>query len=77
MAEKKGFPEGKYMSAVKVGPKGQIVIPKEARDMFGIEPGDSLLLLADQGQGIALQRFDYLDEFFKNVFKTRGESPEE
>ena len=37
-----------YMSSVRVGPKGQIVIPKEAREMFGIEPGDMLVLLADK-----------------------------
>ena len=39
-----GFPEGKYMTTVKVGPKGQIVIPAEVREMFGIAPGDQLLL---------------------------------
>ncbi len=48
------FPQGKYMAPVKVGPKGQIVIPAEVREMFGIRPGDSLLLLADIAQGIAL-----------------------
>ena len=48
------FPKGKYLAVVKVGEKGQIVIPKEARTMFGICPGDSLLLLADAAQGIAL-----------------------
>ena len=45
---------GKFMSSIKVGPKGQIVIPKEAREMFGIEPGDTLLLLADINRGIAI-----------------------
>ena len=49
-----GFPEGKNMTTVKVGPKGQIVIPAEVREMFGIAPGDQLLLLADTEQGIAL-----------------------
>ena len=39
---------------VRVGEKGQIVIPKEARDMFGIQPGDTLLLLADRQRGIAI-----------------------
>jgi len=37
-----------------VGEKGQIVIPKPARDMFGISPGDSLLLMADEKRGIAI-----------------------
>ena len=45
--------ESQYMSSVKVGPKGQIVIPKEVREMFGIRPGDTLLILADSTRGIA------------------------
>lgn len=48
------FPPGKFMAVVKVGPKGQIVIPVEVREMFAIAPGDSLLLLADTAQGIAI-----------------------
>ena len=48
------MPKGKYMCSVKVGEKGQIVIPKPARDMFGIVPGDSLLLMADVKRGIAI-----------------------
>lgn len=48
------FPKGKFMATVKVGPKGQIVIPVEVREMLGIQSGDSLLLLADIQQGIAL-----------------------
>ena len=40
---------------VKLGPKSQIVIPKEVRDLFNLAPGDSLLLLADRDRGIALQ----------------------
>ena len=38
------FPKGKFISMVKVGEKGQIVIPKGARDLFSIQPGDNLLL---------------------------------
>lgn len=66
--------EGKYMGSVKVGPKGQIVIPKEARELYGIKPGDTLLLLADEGQGIALQRFDYYQTFFENVFRAKEDA---
>lgn len=42
------------MGTVKLGPKSQIVIPKEVRDLFGLAPGDALLLLADTERGIAL-----------------------
>ncbi|MFV0435177.1 MAG: AbrB/MazE/SpoVT family DNA-binding domain-containing protein [Leucobacter sp.] len=47
-------PEGRWISTVKLGPKSQIVIPKEVRDMFGLGPGDTLLLMADTERGIAL-----------------------
>ena len=62
---------GKYMSSVKVGPKGQIVIPKEVREMFGVRPGDTLLLLADVNRGIALQTFEKADPVFRDVFSDR------
>ena len=67
----KQFPEGKYMATVKIGPKGQIVIPKDVRDMFGISEGDALLLLANRGQGIAIQPFEYAENFFKEVYKLK------
>jgi AbrB family looped-hinge helix DNA binding protein len=47
-------PEGKYAWTAKVGEKGQIVIPKEARELFKIAPGDTVLLLGDIDQGIAI-----------------------
>lgn len=46
--------QGKYAWTVKVGEKGQIVIPKEAREIFNINPGDTLILLGDVKQGIAI-----------------------
>lgn len=57
--ERRGFvalqyPKGKFISIVKVSDKGQIVIPKGARELFGIQPGDQLLLMADKKRGIAL-----------------------
>ena len=45
--------EGKYAWTATVGEKGQIVIPKQARDVFGIKPGDTLLLLGDEQRATA------------------------
>ena len=48
-------PKGKHMfGIVKVGDKGQIVIPAKARKIFDIKPGDNLVVLGDEGQGIAI-----------------------
>lgn len=48
-------PRGKHLFGnVKVGERGQIVIPKEARGLFDIKPGDKLVVLGDEGQGLAL-----------------------
>ncbi len=55
------FPKGKFISLVKVGEKGQIVIPKGARELFDIQPGDQLLLMADKKRGIALVGMDDLN----------------
>lgn len=56
--ENAGFglpPKGKYMfGMVKVGDKGQIVIPVKARKVFNIKPGDNLVLLGDENAGIAI-----------------------
>ena len=48
------------MCAVKLGDKGQIVIPKAIRDMFELEPGDSVMLMADQKRGIAIVPYEEL-----------------
>ena len=64
-----------FMSAVKLGPKGQIVIPKEARDMFGLEPGDNLVLLADIKRGIALQTIETMNPRLRKAFDSM--TPEE
>ena len=61
------FPEGKFMATVKLGAKGQIVIPKEARELFQLKEGDALLLMADKNQGIAIQPFAYAEAFWNAV----------
>jgi len=63
-----------FMSTVKVGPKGQIVIPKDIRDMFGIEPGDSLIIMADSQRGIALHRQEAMERIARAVFEGQAAS---
>lgn len=46
--------KSRHAWTVKVGERGQIVIPKEARDIFNIKPGDTLIMLGDKQQGIAI-----------------------
>ncbi len=74
---KKKGPEGKFMATVKVGPKGQIVIPKEVREMFGIESGDSLVLLADVQRGIALNRMSVLGRLVEKIMRADNIETEE
>jgi AbrB family looped-hinge helix DNA binding protein len=58
----------KFIGVAKVGEKGQIVIPKEARDMFDIKPGDSVVILCDKSKGIAVLKADEIEEFADKVF---------
>lgn len=58
-------PDGRYLyGIVKVGPKGQIVIPKEARDQHGIKPGDQLVIGGDYN-GLAVFTNDKLNAMFQ------------
>jgi len=62
--------KGKYIfGTVKVGERGQIVIPKEARDKFGIESGDSLLVLGDENKGIAIVKEDLMKNFALKILE--------
>lgn len=61
-------PKGKYAWTATVGEKGQIVIPKQARDVFGINPGDTLILLGDEERGIAIPPKSSFSQFFGMAF---------
>ena len=50
--------ENRFIVSVKVGPKGQITIPKEARNMFDIKEGDTLMVIGDKEKGLALVKAD-------------------
>lgn len=63
-------PKGKSAGIVRVGEKGQIVIPKGIRDLFDIQPGDTLLVLADEKQGIAITKDDVLFRQFNAILNT-------
>lgn len=62
----------KFVGISKVGEKGQIVIPKEARDMFDIKPGDSIIVLCDKEKGIALLKADAIEDLTDKVFLKGG-----
>ncbi|MBQ2734206.1 MAG: AbrB/MazE/SpoVT family DNA-binding domain-containing protein [Clostridia bacterium] len=65
-----GLPKGKHIfGTVKVGEKGQIVIPKEARDLFAIRPGDTLLILGDEENGILVTRPDVMNDVALGIFR--------
>ena len=64
------MPKGKHIfGTVKVGERGQIVIPKEARELFDIRPGDTLLVLGDEEQGIAVVKADVMEEVAVKILK--------
>ena len=67
-------PPGKYAWTATVGEKGQIVIPKQARELYGIKPGDTLLLLGDEQLGIAIPPKTAFQNMAARVF---GPQPKE
>ena len=66
-------PKGKYAWTATVGEKGQIVIPKQARDIFDIKPGDTLVLLGDEKKGIAIPPKSAFYQFAAAIFETQAE----
>lgn len=57
----------KYIGVCKVGEKGQIVIPKEARQMFDINPGDSVLVLCDKKKGMAIVKAAVVEDLTDKI----------
>lgn len=57
----------RVLGTAKVGDRGQIVIPKEAREMFGIQPGDTLLILGESEAGLIISRPEALNELADKI----------
>ena len=57
----------KFVGIAKVGEKGQIVIPKEARDMFDIKPGDTVVVLCDKKKGMAIVKSEVLEDTMDKI----------
>lgn len=62
----------KFIWTTKITSKGQIVIPKEARKVFNLNAGDSLILFGDKSKGIAIAKYDDYLEFAKTIFEAKN-----
>ena len=72
------IPKGHYIfGTVKVGERGQIVIPREARDKFDIKAGDTLIVLGDEKWGIAVTKSDVLQKFASDIFQNMEDGSDE
>ncbi len=69
-------PRGHYAWTATVGEKGQIVIPKQARELFDIRPGDTLLLLGDEKRGIAIPPKGTFTHIMEAVFSAPDDGGE-
>lgn len=65
-------PNGKYAWIVKIGEKGQFVIPKEAREAFGLKPGMEILVLGDGERGIAIPPAEKQHEVLQSILNAQG-----
>ena len=69
-----GMARGRHVfGTVKVGERGQIVIPKDARALFGIRPGDTLLILGDEKSGIIVTRPEVVSDMAQRVLQNMDE----
>lgn len=58
----------RVFGTAKVGDRGQIVIPKEARELFGIQPGDTLLIVGEEDTGLIVSRPEVLSNLATQIF---------
>lgn len=58
----------RVFGTAKVGDRGQIVIPKEARELFNIQPGDTLLILGEEETGLIVSRPELLSDLANQIF---------
>ena len=65
--------DGKFAWMVKIGEKGQFVIPKEAREVFGFQPGEEILVLGDVNRGIAILPREMQKEYIARLFEQTEE----
>ena len=63
--------QDKFIWTTKLSGKGQIVIPKQAREVFGLKDGDTLILLGDKSKGIAIAKYDDYLKFAEEIFKLK------
>ena len=68
--------DGKYAWMVKIGERGQLVIPKEARELFDLQPGSEILVLGDRDSGLAIlpkkRQSEYIAQIFTEVGMKNG-----
>jgi len=64
---------GKYAWMVKIGEKGQFVIPKEARDLFDLQPGNEIVVLGDEKRGLAILPKEMQQEYINRIFSEIAE----
>lgn len=61
----------RVFGTAKVGDRGQIVIPKEARELFGIRPGDTLLIFGEENKGLIVSRPELLRDLADQIFEDK------
>ena len=71
------IPNDKFAWMVKIGEKGQFVIPKKARELFNLHPGDEILVLGDAKRGIAILPKELQREYIAKIFSEMGNEEQE